>query len=127
MQLPNGIIATINSPSTDNLGRSGSEASAIDHYFVERFGVSLLFSILGAYTANAGVNGQDNFNSTSLYRMSLVQSLQSAARDSMQRNLNIPPTLKVLKEVVDIIVQIGRLSPATTFINYRADILITSL
>lgn len=95
VKLPNGIVANLNSPSTDTLGRSGMSADAIDHHFVERFGSSLLFSVLGAYTANAGVNGLDGYNSASQYRMSVVQSFQKAASERLNQNASIPPTLKI--------------------------------
>ena len=95
VQLPNGVIANINSPSGDNLGRAGLSANTIDHYYLERFGSSMLFSILGAYTADAGVNGLDGYNSATQYRMSIVQSMQRAASDSLQKNANLSPTLKI--------------------------------
>lgn len=95
VQLPNGVIATLNSPSTDMLGRAGLAADDINHHFLQRFGSSVLFSILGAYTANAGVNGLDGYNSASQYRMSLVQSFQKTANDTMNQNANITPTLTI--------------------------------
>ncbi len=95
IQLPNGITATLNSPSTDKLGRAGSKADSIDHHFIERFGASVLFSVLGAYTANAGVNGADQFNSASQYRTSLVDSFQKTSSESLNQRMNLPPTLSV--------------------------------
>jgi|GEM_PF-1701800 len=95
VQLPNGIIATLNSPSTDTLGRAGLTADNINHHFLQRFGSSVLFSVLGAYTANAGVNGLDGYNSASQYRMSLVQTFQKTATDTMNQNANIAPTLNI--------------------------------
>lgn len=95
IQLPDGVIVTLNSPSTDSLGQSGSKADSVDTHFFERFGSSILFSVLGAYTANAGVNGYDNYNSASQYRMSIVESLQKTANDSLNKNTNLPPTLRI--------------------------------
>ncbi len=95
VQLPNGVIATLNSPSTDTLGRAGLVADDINHHFLQRFGSSVLFSVLGAYTANAGVNGLDGYNSASQYRMSLVQSFQKTANDTINQNANIAPTLNI--------------------------------
>ncbi|HAU0512742.1 TPA: TrbI/VirB10 family protein [Legionella pneumophila] len=95
VQLPNGIIANLNSPSTDKLGRSGSQADTVDHHFIERFGSSVLFSILGAYTANSGVTGADQFNSASQYRTSLVESFQRTSSESLNQRFNLPPTLNI--------------------------------
>lgn len=95
VQLPNGVIATLNSPSTDTLGRAGLAADDISHHFLERFGASVLFSVLGAYTANAGVNGLDGYNSASQYRMSVVQSFQKTSNDTMNQQAKIDPTLKI--------------------------------
>lgn len=94
-QLPNGIIANLNSPSTDTLGRAGLGADNVNHHFIERFGMSALFSVLGAYTANSGVNSSDGYNSASLYRMSVMQGFQKTASDSLNQNRNIPPTLSL--------------------------------
>ena len=93
VQLPNGIVVTLNSPSTDSLGRSGSQADLIDRHLLERFSSGILFSVLGATTATVGVNPTDEFNSASQYRMSVANSLQESARDSLQRNRDIQPTL----------------------------------
>jgi type IV secretion system protein VirB10 len=95
VQLPNGVIATLNSPSTDTLGRAGLGADDINHHFLQRFGASVLFSVLGAYTANAGVNGLDGYNSASQYRMSVVQSFQKTSNDTVNQEMKIDPTLTI--------------------------------
>lgn len=95
VQLSNGVMAMLNSPSTDSLGRAGLGADNINHHFLQRFGTSALFSVLGAYTANSGVNGMDGYNSASLYRMSLAQSFQKTASDTLNKNANTPPTLNI--------------------------------
>jgi type IV secretion system protein VirB10 len=95
VQLPNGVIATLNSPSTDTLGRAGLGADDVHHHFLERFGASVLFSVLGAYSANAGVNGLDGYNSASQYRMSVVQSFQKTSNDTMNQQAKVEPTLSI--------------------------------
>jgi type IV secretion system protein VirB10 len=95
VQLANGIIITLNSPSTDRIGRSGQGADYINRHFFERFSESALLSVLGAYTANSGVNGQDEYNSRSQYRTSIATSFQQASNQSLQANANIKPTLQV--------------------------------
>lgn len=95
VQLPNGIVVTLNSPSADSLGRAGQGADAIDRHFIERFSSGFLFSVLGATTATLGVNQTEEFNSASAYRMGLANSLQDSARDSLQQTKRIQPTLHI--------------------------------
>ncbi|VEG91193.1 TrbI/VirB10 family protein [Legionella spiritensis] len=95
VQLANGVIATLNSPGTDSIGRSGQGADYINRHFFERFGTSALLSILGAYTANNGVNGQDEYNSKSQYRMAIASSFQQAAGQTLQHSMQIKPTLAI--------------------------------
>lgn len=93
VQLPNGIVVTLNSPSADDLGRGGLGADSIDRHFSERFSTGLLYSVLGATTATLGVNPMDEYNSLSQYRMNVANSLEQSARDSLQQNRNIQNTL----------------------------------
>lgn len=93
VQLPSGVVVTLNSPSADALGRGGQGADSIDSHVVERFSSALLFSVLGASTAIIGVAPQDDFNSATAYRMELANGLQQTARDNLQKNRAIQPTL----------------------------------
>ncbi|HHF7374007.1 TrbI/VirB10 family protein [Legionella bozemanae] len=95
VQLANGVIVTLNSPGTDSIGRSGQGADYINRHFFERFGTSALLSILGAYAANNGVNGQDEYNSKAQYRMAIASSFQQASGQTLQNDLNIKPTLQI--------------------------------
>lgn len=95
VQLPNGVVATLNSPSSDSLGRSGQGADKIDSHFFERFSSGFLYSILGATTANVGVNSGAEYNSASAYRIAMAGSLQQSASDSLQANRSIQPTLHI--------------------------------
>ena len=93
VQLPNGVVVTLNSPSADSLGRGGQGADSIDSHFVEKFSSGFLFSVLGATTATLGVNQAEDFNSATAYRMGVANSFQESARDSLTQTRRIQPTL----------------------------------
>jgi type IV secretion system protein VirB10 len=95
VQMSNGVVVTLNSPGTDTLGRAGQGADYIDRHFMERFGSSALLSILGAYTANSGVNGQTEYNSESQYRTAISGSFQQASKQSLEQDMMIKPTLQI--------------------------------
>ncbi|HAU0932751.1 TrbI/VirB10 family protein [Legionella pneumophila serogroup 1] len=95
LQMTNGVIVTLNSPSSDPIGRSGQAADYIDRHFFERFGTGALLSVLGAYTATGGVQGQDEYNSRSQYRMNIASSFQQAANQTLQQDMQTRPTLQV--------------------------------
>jgi type IV secretion system protein VirB10 len=95
VQMSDGIIVTLNSPGTDTLGRSGQGADIIDRHFFERFGTSALLSVLGAYSATAGVGTQDQYNSASQYRMALANSFQQTSGQTLEKSINIAPTLQI--------------------------------
>lgn len=95
LQMTNGVIVTLNSPSSDAIGRAGQAADYIDRHFFERFGSGALLSVLGAYTAMGGVRGQDEYNSMSQYRMNIAGSFQQAANQTIQQDMQTRPTLQV--------------------------------
>ena len=95
VQMPDGIIVTLNSPGTDALGRAGMSADSIDRHFMERFGGGALLSILGGGAATSGVGNQDQYNSKSQYRMGIASSLQQAASQSIEEDMVIKPTLSI--------------------------------
>ncbi|HHU0119986.1 TPA: TrbI/VirB10 family protein, partial [Legionella pneumophila] len=95
LQMTNGVIVTLNSPSSDPIGRSGQAADYIDRHFFERFGTGALLSVLGAYTATGGVNGQDEYNSRAQYRMNIASSFQQAANQTLQQDMQTRPTLQI--------------------------------
>ncbi|HCX3504800.1 TPA: TrbI/VirB10 family protein [Legionella pneumophila] len=95
LQMTNGVIVTLNSPSSDAIGRGGQAADYIDRHFFERFGSGALLSVLGAYTATGGVQGQDEYNSRSQYRMNIASSFQQAANQTLQQDMQTRPTLQV--------------------------------
>lgn len=95
VQLTNGVIVTLNSPSSDAIGRAGQAADYIDRHFFERFGSGVLLSVLGAYTATGGVHSQDEYNSMSQYRMNVAGGFQQAANQTLQQDMQTRPTLQI--------------------------------
>lgn len=95
VQMSDGVIVTLNSPGTDTLGRSGQGADSIDRHFFERFGTSTLLSVLGAYSSSAGVGPQDQYNSASQYRMAISNSFQQTSGQTLEKSINIAPTLQI--------------------------------
>jgi type IV secretion system protein VirB10 len=83
---PDGVVAPLESPGTDELGRSGL-AGHVDRHFFERFGAALLISVIdGAVQAAArsGSHGTVIVNpSTSTQIMTEV----------LRNTINIPPTV----------------------------------
>ncbi len=92
---PDGIDIELNSPGTDPLGGAGLPADDIDHHFWQQFGTASLLSIIGAGTANMGVNPADQFNSSSAYRQALASSFNQTAQQSFQNTGVIQPTLSI--------------------------------
>lgn len=95
LMLPNGTMVALNSPGADSLGRSGQGANSVDRHFMERFGSSALLSVLGLYAATSGVSTQDQMNSISQYRQALSASFQNAAQQTLQKDMQIAPTLHI--------------------------------
>lgn len=94
IQMSNGVKVTLNSPGTDAIGRAGVAADYIDRHFFERFGSGALLSVLGAFSATGGVNGQDQYNSMAQYRMNVAGSFQQAANQTLQQDMQQNTTLQ---------------------------------
>lgn len=92
---PNGVSVQLNSPGTDNLGRSGMEADKIDSHFWKKIGTAVLLSVLSAGASNTDVSSDDADNASQSYREAVSQSLSQTASDSMSQTLSIPPTLYI--------------------------------
>lgn len=95
--LPNGITANINSSGVDAIGQSGVGADSVNTHFFTRFGTAALLSILGAASANGGVDNMDQMNSSSEYRTAIAQSFQQSAQSSLQSSEQTKPTLRVFQ------------------------------
>jgi len=93
--LPNGVSVALNSPGADRLGRGGMGADSIDHHFFERFGNATLLSVIGAGTANVGVNADDRYNSAAAYRQAIAESFQQSASQALDDASDIKNTLNI--------------------------------
>jgi type IV secretory pathway VirB10-like protein len=87
---PSGVSVDVGSPATDQLGRGGLSGKADTHFF-ERFGASILLSVI-----SAGVNaaGASNGNSTAIVIGSSTQANQVASI-ALQKQIDIPTTIRV--------------------------------
>ena len=90
---PDGLDINIGSAGADNLGRSGYQGMVNTHFW-NRFGTSILLSIVGAGTATAGVEGGDNFNSESTYRQAISDSFQVSSAHALQNNISINDSIQ---------------------------------
>jgi type IV secretion system protein VirB10 len=83
---PDGVVAPLESPGTDELGRSGLPGQ-VDRHFSERFGAALLISVIDGAVQAAARSGSDGAvivnPSTSTQIMTEV----------LRNTINIPPTV----------------------------------
>ena len=87
---PTGVSIDVGSPATDQLGRGGLAGKADTHFF-ERFGASILLSVV-----SAGVNaaGAGSGSSTAIVIGSTTQANQVASI-ALQKQIDIPTTIRV--------------------------------
>ncbi|MDD2794625.1 type IV secretion system protein VirB10 [Acidocella sp.] len=98
-ETPDHVIITLDSPGTDELGRSGLPG-AVNNHFWDRFGGALMLTLvqggLDAGTVLAAGNGSSNSTSQQA-ALGFVYSAQSngqaVANTALQNTINIPPTL----------------------------------
>jgi len=90
VETPEGVIITLDSPATDEVGRSGM-SGAVDNHFFARFGAAMLISLVDDVAQNLSQNQNNNGNSFT-YQNS-VGGAQSAVSTVLQSTMNIPPTL----------------------------------
>lgn len=91
---PDGIEVALNSPGTDPLGQAGLTGKVNNHFW-KIFGNSLLLSIIGAATANVGVDTNDQSNSLSTYREQAAEAFQNSSSRILEDAINIQPTIHV--------------------------------
>jgi type IV secretion system protein VirB10 len=87
---PGGVSIDVGSPATDQLGRGGLAGSADTHFF-QRFGASILLTVISAAAEVAGHNSNGN---TSVVIGSTGQANQVAAI-ALQKQIDIPTTIRV--------------------------------
>jgi type IV secretion system protein VirB10 len=87
---PAGVTIDIGSPATDRLGRGGLEGEADSHFF-QRFGASILLSVVSGGVEALSRGGSNN---TALVIGSPSQA-QNVAAIALQKQIDIPTTIKV--------------------------------
>ncbi|MBV9575092.1 MAG: TrbI/VirB10 family protein [Gammaproteobacteria bacterium] len=91
---PNGIDVMLGSEGTDALGRAGLTGD-VDYHFFARFGSAFLIAMIGAGASTVGVNPNDEYNSAAAYRQNVSQALAQQANNTLDQNMNIPPTINI--------------------------------
>jgi type IV secretory pathway VirB10-like protein len=87
---PAGVSIDVGSPATDELGRGGLAGKADEHFF-ERFGASILLSVI---SAGVDAAGRSNGNTTELVIGSANQANQVASI-ALQKQIDIPTTIRI--------------------------------
>lgn len=91
VETPDGVLINLDSPSTDDLGRSGVNGR-IDNHFIARFGAALLVSVVNDL-ANYEVAKQSKGGGTQLNFSSTTEESNNLASIIAQNTINQPPTL----------------------------------
>ncbi|WP_320188546.1 type IV secretion system protein VirB10 (plasmid) [Agrobacterium rosae] len=98
-----GASVRLNSMGADSLGRSGLTGH-VDNKFRERFGASILLSIVGGGASyltgygseqSSGSNNDDAQRGADLARETIAQTFSDMANTVLSENLRIPPTISV--------------------------------
>lgn len=85
---PQGVVVPLDSPGSDELGRSGLPGQ-VQRHFWERFGAAMLVSVVDG-AVQAGVQATNSSGGTVIYAPSASQDvLEEVLKDT----LNIPPTV----------------------------------
>lgn len=86
---PTGVVVPLDSPGTDELGRSGL-AGTVDRHFWERFGAAILITAIDG-AVQAAVQPSGGSGGTVIYNPS---GSQEVLTEVLKGTLNIPPTVK---------------------------------
>ncbi len=89
MITPYGVDVELRSPGTDQLGRSGL-SGWVDTHFWQRFGSSMMLSIIGAYTAREASKDSE---SSQMIAQSVSENFNKSSEIALENSINIPPTL----------------------------------
>ena len=89
---PDGVSIDVGSPGADTLGRGGLSGETDNHFF-HRFGASILLSVLGA-GLQAAANNNSNTSNTAIV-IGSPQQATSVAQIALQKEIDIPPTIKI--------------------------------
>jgi type IV secretion system protein VirB10 len=85
---PNGVVVPLDSPGTDELGRSGLPGQ-VDRHFWERFGAAILISTLDG-AVQAAVQSSSRGSGTVIYNPS---SSENIVTDVLKGTVDIAPTI----------------------------------
>ena len=99
-----GVSINIGSYGTDNLGKSGLKGK-LDTHFFERFGSSILLSLIDA-SIQIGVESIDNDN-TSTVALNTGNDFSRAAEIALENSIGIKPTVNI-DQGVQIKVFVGK-------------------
>lgn len=86
---PTGVVVPLDSPGTDELGRSGL-AGTVDRHFWERFGAAILITAIDG-AVQAAVQPAAGSGGTVIYNPSASQEVLT---EVLKSTLNIPPTVR---------------------------------
>jgi Bacterial conjugation TrbI-like protein len=84
---PDGVTISLGSPATDTLGRAGL-GGKVDSHFLKRFGSAILLSVV-----QSGLGLLQRGSNDVVVRT--ADDAKSVAGIALQRDINIPPTIKV--------------------------------
>jgi type IV secretory pathway VirB10-like protein len=84
---PDGVSVQLGSPGTDTLGRAGLTGK-VDSHFLKRFGSAMLLSVI-----DAGLGRLQNRGANVIVQS--ANDARSVASTALERDINIPPTVKV--------------------------------
>ena len=93
LRLQSGITVNLDSAGSDPLGRAGM-SGPVDHHYLERYGSAMLMSSISAGAALVGVNGDDRYNSVSMFRQGASASFAQTASQELQQNMVIQNSIR---------------------------------
>lgn len=88
---PHGIVVTLASPGTDELGRSGLPGT-VDRHFADRFGAAILVSMIGGAIQSEVNRSQQQGGGTVILDPS---GAGDVATEILRNTLSIPPTVRI--------------------------------
>jgi type IV secretion system protein VirB10 len=90
VRTPTGVVVQLDSPGTDELGRSGVTGDVNNHFWA-RFGAALLVSVIDGVIQGIAAH-QSSSGSTLIVN---PQGGQQVTDDILRNSINIPPTISV--------------------------------
>jgi type IV secretory pathway VirB10-like protein len=94
VRMPDGSWVQINSPGTDAMGRTGYGGDT-ENFFLERFAIAGLVSLIGVGSSTVGAHTSDQYNSISAYRTAVSDAAGRTANSVLEKQGNIPQRVSV--------------------------------